>query len=122
MKQARKDVEDKKEAYAEAQKQVQLSTSISVKANAQASAAREKADKAAMEKADAATAAQMAQKLKSDATVARVNTDEASSLLLSKAEMVLLNTSEKAIRLLEEKTSLARSLNKRLHICVQKLI
>lgn len=104
---ARKDVEDKKEAYAEAQKQVQLSTSISVKANAQASAAREKADKAAMEKADAATAAQMAQKLKSDATVARVNTDEASSLLLSKAEMVLLNTSEKAIRLLEEKTSLA---------------
>ena len=87
---ARKDVEDKKEAYAEAQKQVQLSTSISVKANAQASAAREKADKAAMEKADAATAAQMAQKLKSDATVARVNTDEASSLLLSKAEMLSL--------------------------------
>ena len=69
----------KRQAYAEAQKQVQLSTSISVKANAQASAAREKADKAAMEKADAATAAQMAQKLKSDATVARVNTDEAVS-------------------------------------------
>lgn len=104
---ARKDVEEKKDAYNEAQKQVQLSTSISVKANAQASAAREKADKAAIEKADAATAAEMAQKLKADATVARVNTDEASSLLLSRAEMVLLNTAEKAIRLLEEKTSLA---------------
>lgn len=104
---ARKDVEEKKDAYTEAQKQVQLSTSISVKANAQASAAREKADKAAIEKADAATAAEMAQKLKADATVARVNTDEASSLLLSRAEMVLLNTAEKAIRLLEEKTSLA---------------
>ena len=104
---ARQDVEAKKNAYAEAQQQVQQSTSISVRANAQAAAAREKADKAVIEKADAATAAEMAQKLKSDATVARGNTDEASSLLLSRAEMVLLNTSEKALRLLEEKTSLA---------------
>jgi hypothetical protein len=100
---ARRDVTDKKEAYAQAQKQVERSTSAAVKANALADAACEKAYQAALEEEDAATATETAQKLKNEATLARSNTDETSSQLLSKAESVLLNTTQQALRLHEEK-------------------
>ncbi|NLF80522.1 MAG: hypothetical protein GX572_04945 [Clostridia bacterium] len=103
---ARRDVTDKKEAYAQAQKQVERSTSAAVKAGARADAAGEQAREAALETEDVAAAAETAQRLKDEATLARSSSDEASSQMLSKAESVLLNTTEKALRLYEEKVVL----------------
>lgn len=100
---ARRDATDKKEAYAQAQKQVERSTSASVKAGARAEAAGKRAREVALEQEDAAAAAETAQKLKDEATLARSSSDETSSQLLFKAESVLLNTTEKALRLHEEK-------------------
>ncbi len=100
---ARKDVARKKDAYSQAQHRVEELTMASVQANAQLTVAKEKVNKASVERADAATAAEIAKKLKFDASAARENTDQESSILLSKAEMVLLNTSEQAQHLLEEK-------------------
>ena len=103
--QARDTVARKKDQYQQAQKRVEDATAELVRVNALAKSAQEKLENAIAEEEDAKTAATMAQRLRADALAAKVNKDEAASMLLSKAESVLLSTIDSTNELLAEKTA-----------------
>ncbi|MDO4732938.1 MAG: hypothetical protein Q4B50_05430 [Bacillota bacterium] len=103
--QAKEAVTLKKDQYQQAQKKVEAATAELVRVNALAKTARAKLEKAQAEEQDAKTAYGMAQRLRSDALAAKTKTDEAASLLLSKAESVLLSTIDSTSVLLAEKTT-----------------
>lgn len=99
---AKAEVVARKEEYSAAQRHVEEMTANLVKANATAKSARERVERTKLEVKDAKVAAEMAAKLKSDATIAK-SSDEASSQLLEKAELVLISTIDRANKLLQEK-------------------
>ncbi len=99
---SKEEVVQQKERFTTAQNEVQQATALLIKANVRVKCAQEQLEQATLEVNDARIAADMAHKLREDAVAAK-GSDEASSLLLGKAETVLLATINSANELLHEK-------------------